>query len=302
MNGRIPHIVQYQGSKRKLAPQILQYMPGRFNRLVEPFSGIAAVTVAAACEKRANTYYVNDLNAALIDMLKEAVEQPQRLIDAYTALWNQQFSYGANHIQHFYDIRERFNEGDQSPANMLYLLARCVKGAVRYGKNGCFNQSPDHRRHGTSPKSLEPNVYRISSLLKDKTVFSAMDYREVFKTVQAGDLVYLDPPYQGVTNTRDNRYLSGVPFDEFVKALNTLNQKGVDYIISYDGECGGKAYGKELPRSLGCRKVLLNAGLSSQAILLGRKSTTYEALYISPTLLPVFKTAPVPLSLLEATV
>jgi len=27
MNGRIPHIVQYQGSKRLLAPQILTYMP-----------------------------------------------------------------------------------------------------------------------------------------------------------------------------------------------------------------------------------------------------------------------------------
>lgn len=42
MNGKVPHIVQYQGSKRILAPQILQYMPNRFNRLIEPFSGMAA--------------------------------------------------------------------------------------------------------------------------------------------------------------------------------------------------------------------------------------------------------------------
>jgi len=39
MNGRIPHIVQYQGSKRILAPQILDYMPRKFNRLIEPFLG-----------------------------------------------------------------------------------------------------------------------------------------------------------------------------------------------------------------------------------------------------------------------
>ena len=46
MNGKIPHIVQYQGSKRVLAPQILQYMPERFNRLIEPFSGMAAISIA----------------------------------------------------------------------------------------------------------------------------------------------------------------------------------------------------------------------------------------------------------------
>ena len=36
MNGTVPHLVQYQGSKRKLANQILRYMPDKFVRLVEP--------------------------------------------------------------------------------------------------------------------------------------------------------------------------------------------------------------------------------------------------------------------------
>lgn len=40
MNGTVPHIVQYQGSKRNLAPQILPYFPQRFNRLIEPFAGM----------------------------------------------------------------------------------------------------------------------------------------------------------------------------------------------------------------------------------------------------------------------
>lgn len=51
------------------------------------------------------------------------------------------------------------------------------------------------------------------------------------------------------------------------------------YLISYDGVCGGKEYGEDLPDSLHCKKIMLNAGLSSQALLLGRKSTTFEALY-----------------------
>ena len=37
----VPHIVQYQGSKRILAPKILEYFPHRFARLIEPFSGMA---------------------------------------------------------------------------------------------------------------------------------------------------------------------------------------------------------------------------------------------------------------------
>ena len=52
LNGKTPHIVQYQGSKRKLAPQVLQNMPKRFNRLIEPLSGMAAMAIAAAMEHR----------------------------------------------------------------------------------------------------------------------------------------------------------------------------------------------------------------------------------------------------------
>lgn len=35
----------------------------------------------------------------------------------------------------------------------------------------------------------------------------------------------MDPPYQGVTNVRDNRYYAGIKFDEFVKSLEILNKK-----------------------------------------------------------------------------
>ena len=73
----------------------------------------------------------------------------------------------------------------------------------------------------------------------------------------------------------------------------------MDYLISYDGECGGKEYGKELPESLGCKKIMLNAGVSSQATLLGKKEITFEALYISESLIPVFEDFPRQLTLLE---
>lgn len=281
MNKKSPHIVQYQGSKRVLAPKILQYMPRKINRLIEPFSGMAAITIAVAMQNRASEYIVNDLNEPLVGILREAVNNPLDLVEEYKKVWEEQFNFIGGNVEHYYKIRDDFNRGDKSAANMLYLLARCVKGSVRYSSTGLFNQSPDKRRNGTSPKNLEKNVAIISSILKGKAKFMSKDYRDILSLARPGDIVYMDPPYQGVCSSRDNRYFSGIDFDDFVEAIDGLNRKGVDYIISYDGLCGEKQYGVDLPDSLGLKKVLLNAGLSSQSLLLGKKEVTYESLYLS---------------------
>lgn len=284
MNGTTPHIVQYQGSKRNLAPQILRYIPQKFNRLIEPFAGMAAITIAVSSQNRADRYLLNDLNKPLVNILEESITNPQRLIDNYTKVWCEQLTFEGGSVEHFYKVREDFNKGDQCAANMLYLLARCVKGSVRYSSSGMFNQSPDKRRMGTNPKNLARNVYMISSLLKGKTEFMSSDYREVTKNAKSGDIVYMDPPYQGVCTSRDCRYFSGIDFNEFVDCVEDLNRRGIDFIISYDGTCGDKQYGHDLPVELGLKKVMLNAGLSSQSLLFGKKETTREALYLSRNL------------------
>lgn len=284
MNGPTPHIVQYQGSKRNLAPQILQYFPRKFNRLIEPFAGMAAITIAASKQRRADHYHLNDLNEPLVSVLRESVTNPQRLIDDYTCVWNEQLSFDGGSVEHFYKVRDEFNNGNQCAANMLYLLARCVKGSVRYSSTGQFNQSPDKRRMGTNPKNLAKNVYLISSYLKGKTEFTSVDYREVTRNAKPGDIVYMDPPYQGVCSSHDSRYFSGIDFNDFVECVEDLNRRRIDFVISYDGTCGDKQYGNDLPDELGLRKIMLNAGLSSQSLLLGKKETTIEALYLSHNL------------------
>ena len=284
MNGTTPHIVQYQCSKLNLAPQILRYIPQKFNRLIEPFAGMAAITIAVSSQNRADRYLLNDLNKPLVNILEESITNPQRLIDNYTKVWCEQLTFEGGSVEHFYEVREDFNKGNQCAANMLYLLARCVKGSVRYSSSGMFNQSPDKRRMGTNPKNLARNVYMISSLLKGKTEFMSNDYREVTKNAKSGDIVYMDPPYQGVCTSRDCRYFSGIDFNEFVDCVEDLNRRGIDFIISYDGTCGDKQYGQDLPAELGLKKVMLNAGLSSQSLLLGKKETTREALYLSRNL------------------
>lgn len=281
MQTTVPHLVQYQGSKRRLAPLILLFMPPTFKRLIEPFAGSAAVSLAAAFHGRTQSFVINDLNAPLIGLLQEAVERPQELAAAYTALWEAQFSYAGGSLQHYAAVRADFNQGHTAPALMLYLLARCVKGAVRYGSGGRFNQSADKRRLRTNPKTLARNALAVSQLLRHKTSFFCCDYREILNLAEPGDVVYLDPPYQGVSRTRDRCYVGGVELAEFAAALQQLEARGVDYLISYDGRCGSRSYGQDLPPALHCRKVMLQSGRSVKATLLGRTENTSEALYVS---------------------
>lgn len=279
--GLAPQLVQYQGSKRKLAPEILKYFPSKIDRLIEPFSGMAAISVAVASEGRAESYWINDLNEPLIGVLRAASEEPYQLVEEYKKIWDEQHEYVEGHVAHFYKMRDEYNSGNKCPAVTLYLLARCVKGAVRYSSNGQFNQSPDKRRHGTNPERILKTSLILHTLFAGRTRFTSMDYREMLPEIKESDFIYMDPPYQGVTNTRDHRYLSGVEFDDLVVFLENLNIIGCPFVLSYDGSLGEKTYGKEMPAELGCKKLLLNAGASAQATLLGKTETTYEGLYLS---------------------
>ena len=276
----VPHPIPYQGSKRSLAGDILRYFPVNVRTLHEPFAGSAAISLAAASYKKATTFHINDLNKPLVDLLRAIVNTPDKLAKEYEALWNQQH----DDPRAFYkDIRDKFNLTGR-PDYFLYLLARCVKASVRYNANGEFNQSPDNRRKGATPQTMRNQIFGASYLLKGKATFTSKNYRDAVMQATVDDLVYMDPPYQGVCGNRDTRYLASVQFCEFVEVLEKLNDRGIRYIVSYDGRTGSKVYGVNLPDHLNLAHMELSAGRSSQATLLGRTDATYESLYLSPAL------------------
>lgn len=281
---KVPHLVQYQGSKRVLAPEIIKYFPKNINRMIEPFSGTCAVSILAAVQGRCNHFLVNDINEPLIKMMEECVNAPGKLASEYLTIWQGQFQDGQNSIDYFYKVREEFNSGGKDPARMLFLLARVVKGAVRYNVQGEFNQSCDKRRCGTNPRLIAARAHQISVLLEGKTQFYNKDYKEILAMAQPGDFIYMDPPYQGTSRkeqVKDHRYIQGIDFEEFVEELVRLNERGIDFIVSYDGMTGNKKIGRYLPEKLGMHHIYINAGLSAQATLNGKKEITYESLYIS---------------------
>ena len=87
---KIPHPIQYQGSKRNLAQAILNYFPDSVNNLIEPFAGSAAISIAAAKNNLANLYVINDLNKPLVKLLHSIVEVPDKTALAYEEIWHEQ--------------------------------------------------------------------------------------------------------------------------------------------------------------------------------------------------------------------
>jgi DNA adenine methylase len=284
----IPHPIPYQGSKRSLAPAIIGYFPDDTARFIEPFAGSAAVTLAAAYHRKGLQFVLNDINAPLMTLWQSIVCEPERLADEYEVLWCAQLG----HERAFYDrVRADFNQ-TYRPDYFLYLLARCVKASVRYNSNGEFNQSPDNRRKGRRPEAMRQDILAASRLLNGKSRFMSGNYLDALYDASPADLVYLDPPYQGVSSNRDPRYLQGLSASDFIQSLHDLNQRGVSYIVSYDGRTGLKTFGAALPDSLGLTRIELDAGRSSQATLLGRAERTYESLYLSPALIERLKLSP----------
>jgi len=277
----VPQPFPYQGSKRQLARQIVACIPRETKRLIEPFAGSAAITLATAHLRRGQRFFLNDAHEPLMRLWSKIINEPQELADQYKSLWVAQ---SGQEREYYNWVRERFNQSSE-PHFFLYLLARCVKAAVRYNGNGKFNNSPDNRRLGMRPETMGLNIRQASALLRGRVRLTCQDYRETLAEATVEDVVYMDPPYQGVRDTRDHRYCAGVSFDSFAESLNDLNRRGVAFIVSYDGRTGEKVHGRPLPAALDLVRFELEVGRSTQATLLGKKDTTVESLYLSPVLL-----------------
>ena len=276
----LPHPIPYQGSKRALTHRILPLFPKEKVRLYEPFAGSSAVSIAAVANGKAKSVVLNDANEPLMRLWERIIEEPKSLLSTYEHLWNDQLG----DERRYYDrVRDEFNK-NHNPDRLLYLLARCVKASVRYNANGEFNQSPDNRRKGAKPVTMAKHVLGASKLLHGITTVRIGDFRKAISDAAPKDVIYMDPPYQGVSGRRDNRYLEGLTFSEFVEALHEMNGRRLSYIISYDGRTGDKRYGDMLPEDLNLTHIEVEAGVSSQATLLGRNSETVESLYVSKAL------------------
>lgn len=276
----LPHAIPYQGSKRKLAPLIGRYIPEDIDRFFEPFSGSAAMTIYAAHHRLARSFVIADSLEPIVDLWRAIVNEPERVEAEYRDLWEGQTP---DNPVYFNEVRERYNEhGD--PVELLYLICRCVKNAVRFNSKGRFTQSVDKRRLGMKPDKMASAVSAISYMLKGRVEFRTGDWLETTADAKPSDFIYMDPPYVGTSVGRDKRYHAQLDQEAVTEGLERMIERDLRFALSYDGSTGDKTYGPPLPESLGLTQLLLHAGLSSQATLAGKREETIESLYMSPGL------------------
>ena len=239
------------------------------------------MSIAVAGRRPAEQFILNDFNAPLADLWREIINDPEGLAARYAAIWQRQ-EHGQE-VEFYNFIRAEFNRRPRAD-QFLFLLARCAKAAVRYNSRGEFNQSPDPRRRGMIPATMRDNLLATSALFRGKANVHSLDYIALCQRATLQDVIYMDPPYQGVCKERDKRYSASLTHAHFVDALREMNARELSFLVSYDGRTGDKRHGEPLPEDMELTLVELEAGRSSQSTLLGRDEMTIESLYLSAPL------------------
>lgn len=278
-----PQPFPLQGSKRGQVPVINRLIPPGRPRLVEPFCGSAAVSIGARYDALVSDVSISDANASIVRLWRDILACSDDLVARYERIWSAQFDSADSDPRGYFNlVRERYNCADEGDtADFLFLLNRIVKAALRYGKNGKMNQSADGRRTGAKPATVRERLRAVSSLMEGSDALHR-DWRDALREATADDLIYLDPPYQGTTDTRDQRYLSGMSVDTFEEGVRAAVARGLSLIISYDALRGPAIYGRPLDPDLELLALDVITGVSAQGTLLGRKQEAHETIYLSP--------------------
>ena len=276
----LPHPIPYQGSKRRLAEVIGSVVPRSIGNWYEPFAGSAAMTIWIARHRDPERIIIGDSLVCIAGLWKSIIDDPVGAADRYEAVWNGQRTAG---MGYFNEVRDRYNDR-KDPVDLLYLMARCVKNAVRFNRKGHFTQSVDKRRLGMKPEKMRKAMLDAGGLLRGRTIIRAGDWTETISDARQGDFIYLDPPYMGTSSGRDLRYAEQMTQQRLIVGLEGILARRLSVALSYDGRTGEKVYGPPLPSHLNMSRILINTGRSSQSTLSGRAEETVESLYLSADL------------------
>lgn len=262
-------VIKWSGSKRSQASKIMEYLPDEYACYYEPFIGGGSMLYAINPPKAV----CGDVCEPLVALWNEIKDNPEELAEAYKERWNKLQNEG---YQVFYEIRENFNR-DLKPEDLLFLSRTCVNGLIRFNANGEFNNSLHHTRPGIAPERLKKIIFDWSEHIKVAS-FVAQDYRTTTENAKAGDLVYLDPPY---SHTK-GRYYGTIDYDLFLDYLRQLNEKGVKFILSFDGTRGDDSFTVDLPKELYKRHVMIPSGNSSFKKVMDKQNLqVFESLYLN---------------------
>lgn len=210
------------------------------------------MTIWAAHKGVAQRYVIGESLAPIADLWRAILKAPKHTADQYEATWKGQ---RPGEHGYFNEIRDRYNAG-RDPVDLLYLICRCVKNAVRFNAQGKFTQSVDKRRLGMRPDRMRAAIVAASTLLRGRTEIVTGDWLDTVERAAKSDFIYMDPPYLGTSIGRDKRYAEQMMQERLIAGLRLLRQRRIRFALSYDGMTGGREYGPPLPDELGMTRMV----------------------------------------------
>jgi len=220
--------LKWAGNKHRLLDRILPRLP-EGARLIEPFAGAAAVTLAADYP----AYRLVDSNPDLIGLFRAVRDEGEDFIERTRAL----FADG-NQAETYYARRTAFNvEEDpvERAALFLYLNRHGYNGLCRYNRRGGFNVP--FGRHAR-PYFPEAELTAFARRARECSVELAVgDFEAELDAARSGDVIYCDPPYAPLSATADfTAYAPGAFADDaqarLAAAARRAAGRGVPVVIS----------------------------------------------------------------------
>lgn len=231
-NKLVTPIVKWVGGKRQLLDELNPLMPKRFTTYCEPFIGGGALFFSNQ-PKRA---IINDLNGDLILTYEVVRDNVDELIDC--------LKFYENTADYFYKIRDLdrnraiFDQlsKTEKAARLLYLNKTCYNGLYRVNSAGEFNSPFGNYKNPNIVN--EPVLKAVHKYLSQNDIsFYNEDFENTLKRVKKGSFVYLDPPYDPVSNTSSFTGYNKGGFDRteqirLKSCCDELSSKGIKFMLS----------------------------------------------------------------------
>ena len=195
-NKLVVPFVKWVGGKRQILSEIEKYLPSKFATYYEPFIGGGALLFHI----QPKNAIINDFNAELINLYTVIKENPLELIA--------DLKKHKNEADYFYEIRsldrdrEKFSAltNIERASRIIFLNKTCYNGLFRVNSSGEFN-TPFGRYKNPNIVN-EITIKAVSLYLNSSNVLIMNgDFEEALHNVSKGDFVYLDPPYDPLSNS-----------------------------------------------------------------------------------------------------
>lgn len=191
--------IKSQGIKTKLVPWIKQCLPSYKGRWIEPFMGTGVVAFNLAKSKA----LLADTNPHIVNFYKKIQEGKitGQNVRAYLEQEDILLRNSPNNgYDHYLEVRKRFNSGEFSPFDFLFLSRAGFNGMMRFGKKGNWNIPFCKKPNRFAPAYITKIVNQVNNvalIIKPQWTLTNQSFEKTIIEATKDDLIYCDPPYFG---------------------------------------------------------------------------------------------------------